>query len=91
MCTFLCPYHARYAKLMADLLIPGGKILAECFEYDPKIYGGMFHIFTMKTFTISHPSAGKLIISYAEVSNNSASYTPYVSVYHRRRPFNHLG
>ena len=31
----------RYAELMADLILPGGKILAECFEYDPTVYGGM--------------------------------------------------
>eukprot|EP00112_Aurelia_sp_Birch-Aquarium-sp1_P023610 Seg709.10 transcript_id=Seg709.10/GoldUCD/mRNA.D3Y31 product="putative thiopurine S-methyltransferase" protein_id=Seg709.10/GoldUCD/D3Y31 len=33
----------KYAELMADLILPGGKILAECFEYDPTVYGGPPH------------------------------------------------
>ena len=32
--------------MMADLVLPGGKILAECLEYDPTAFGGMIYIFT---------------------------------------------
>ena len=42
----------RYAELMADLVAPGGKILAECVEYDPTVYGGMnfcFHLSFIQT------------------------------------------
>ncbi|XP_065062749.1 probable thiopurine S-methyltransferase [Rhopilema esculentum] len=33
----------RYAELMGRLVAPGGKILAECLEYDPSLYGGPPH------------------------------------------------
>ncbi len=38
-------FNSRYANKMADLLKPGGKILAECFEYDPTVFGGKFFFF----------------------------------------------
>ena len=36
--------------MMADLVLPGGKILAECVEYDPTAYGGMIYIFIYHLF-----------------------------------------
>ena len=30
----------RYAEMMGDLVLPGGKILTECVEYDPTLFGG---------------------------------------------------
>ena len=41
--------------MMADLVLPGGKILAECVEYDPTSFGGMtcifiYHLFITKLY-----------------------------------------
>jgi len=33
----------RYAEMMAELVLPGGKILTECVEYDPTLFSGPPH------------------------------------------------
>eukprot|EP00794_Sanderia_malayensis_P011726 gene11726-12947_t len=35
--------RAKYAKKMAALMVPCGKILTECLEYDPQVYPGPPH------------------------------------------------
>eukprot|EP00794_Sanderia_malayensis_P011727 gene11727-12948_t len=35
--------RAKYAKKMAELMVPGGKILVESLEYDPHVFGGPPH------------------------------------------------
>jgi len=34
----------KYAEMMGDLVLPGGKILTECVEYDPTLFGGPPHV-----------------------------------------------
>ena len=40
-------YIFRYAEMMGELVLPGGKILAECLEYDPTTFSGITYLFIL--------------------------------------------